>query len=51
MKEKEELLNEIMERVSQISPEDQERVLEVVKAMVYTRKVVEGEKESYSDEE
>ena len=51
MKEKEELLNEIMEQVRNLAPEYQERVLDAVKAMVYTREVVKGEKESYSDGE
>ena len=45
MKEKEDLLNEIMEQVRKLAPEYQERVLDVVKAMVYTREVVKGEKE------
>lgn len=44
MREKEELLNEIMEQVRKLAPENQKRVLDVVKAMVYTREVVEGEK-------
>ena len=41
MKEKEALLNEIMEQVRALAPEYQERVLDVVKAMAYTREVVE----------
>ena len=45
MKEKEELLNEIMEQVRRLAPENQKRILDVVKAMVYTREVVEGERE------
>lgn len=51
MREKEELLDEIMEQVRKLVPEHQKRVLDVVKAMVYTREVVEGEKVSCSDGE
>ena len=40
-----ELLDEIVEYAGKIPLECQERVLDVVKAMVFTREVVEREKE------
>lgn len=51
MNANESLLEEIMECVSKIPPECQERVLDVVKAMVYTREVVEREKENIVERE
>lgn len=50
MREKEELLDEIMEQVRQISLEEQKRVLDVVKAMVYTREILKKENESVQGE-
>ncbi len=44
------LLNEIVECVGALPVECQERVLDVVKAMAFTREVVEREKEEEKKE-